>query len=455
MGTILLLLTLLGVGVPTCPRPDPGASCTQDFEASREPELALAAQAFAEAEAASARDAGALWGQSLAGPMIFLDLRAGRILANRADPDGTLVEQGGVFVGPMTSDLSVANTAQLWQGQMWSTVIWPLPNQEEPRLRLLMHESLHRIQPDLGSCAFPASPNAHLDTGTGRIWLRMEWRALAAALRAGDEPARSTALLDALAFRAARHGIFPDAHDSEVALESNEGVAEYTGYRLSVASEEQRVERVAQRLLDDERADRHARGFAYASGPAYGVLLDLADGASWRAGFAGTVDFGASLADAWQLTLPEDALTFAKTRLESYDGQTVLLDESNRERARRERLVRYESDFVAGPILELTASQAVQYSFNPYGEESLPGYGQVYDSLTVTDTWGTLKVETGGALLLRDEVGTVAGFRVPRPQVEPENSRAALVGEGWSLELANGWQAQAGPRPGDMQLVEP
>lgn len=431
-----------------------------------------AARAFAEAADASERDGGQLWGTPLYGRMLFLDPAAGTMVANQAPADGSLTEVDGVFVGPLSGDLGIANTAQSWQGELWTTVIWPLPEASRDRVRLLSHEMVHRIQPALGRCAFSASPNAHLDTGTGRVWLRLEWRALAAALRAGTEDARRTALTDALAFRSARQAIYPEAHEAEAALESNEGVCEYTGYMLSCELEAERVEAVAARLLRDENADRHARGFAYASGPACGVLLDLADaaradGTSWRDGFSGTVDFGARLADAWDITLPDDVLTFAKTRLLPYDGEQVLQEESSRERARQARLARYQERFVDGPLLIAPASATVNYTFNPYGEESMPGHGQVYETLTVTDAWGKLEVYAGGGLLVRGDDGRLASVRVPKSAgVSPETATDAapdaapevapgrlLTGDGWTLQLADGWALSAGARDGDLTLV--
>ena len=82
------------------------------------------------------------------------------------------------------------------------------------RGRPFMHELFHRIQPGLGLIAPPLATNAgepsHLDSLEGRYWLRLEWRALARALGASGA-ARTSAIADALAFRAARYQRFPGA----------------------------------------------------------------------------------------------------------------------------------------------------------------------------------------------------------------------------------------------------
>jgi hypothetical protein len=60
------------------------------------------------------------------------------------------------------------------------------------------------VQPKLGLAVLGKSQlNEHLDTVDGRYWMRLEWRALARALRESG-PQRNAAVSDALAFRQAR-----------------------------------------------------------------------------------------------------------------------------------------------------------------------------------------------------------------------------------------------------------
>jgi hypothetical protein len=76
-----------------------------------------------------------------------------------------------------------ASSLQLLKGGVrWTMVMWDaIPQDRFSRGRLLLHESLYRIQTELKHDA--ASPvNSHLDSMTGRIWLCLEMRALAAAL---------------------------------------------------------------------------------------------------------------------------------------------------------------------------------------------------------------------------------------------------------------------------------
>src|SRR5205085_11115944 len=192
-----------------------------------------------------------------------------------------------------------ANTAIDWAGVHWTMVMWPVSEFRQPRERLLLHECFHRLQERLGLPARDAV-NAHLDTLNGRIWIQMEWRALERALRESG-PARNTAIADALLFRSYRRSLFPDAAKNENALEMNEGLAEYTGVKLSSADLQETVVRADLILRQPRNNQTFARSFAYVSGPAYGALLDLS-GKPWRASVSPSTDLGLLLQQRYGIT---------------------------------------------------------------------------------------------------------------------------------------------------------
>jgi hypothetical protein len=82
--------------------------------------------------------------------------------------------------------------------------------------------------------------NRHLATLEGRYLMEMERRALAAALPAVTPVARKGAIQDAVLFRRQRYLAFPSAASDGWSLESNEGVAEYTGVRSGLTKTEER-----------------------------------------------------------------------------------------------------------------------------------------------------------------------------------------------------------------------
>jgi hypothetical protein len=100
---------------------------------------------------------------------------------------------------------------------------------------------------------------------------------------------------------------------------------------------------------------------------------------------------------------------------------------------------------VDGPVLVLSLTSDVNYSYDPNNVIGIDASNTVYPTMRLVDAWGVLTV-TNGAWLERDATGHLVRARVPAPA---DLSARPLKGEGWSLELANGWEVVAGDRPGD------
>jgi hypothetical protein len=403
----------------------------------------LAAQYFGEAREVCARDAGRLWGVSLCGPMLFADPATRAAVANQPDKENRLRPSGEVFVGALPPETVIANTATEWAGVKWTMVAWPLPEEKQARAQLLMHESFHRVQDELKLTA--ASPaNAHLDQKDGRVWLRLEWRALERALQE-QGAARRIAVTDALIFRRRRQALFPAAAE-ELALETNEGLAEYTGFKLSARSPGELAALAGYALRQFPRRQSYARSFAYATGPAYGALLD-ATGAGWRRRIKAGDDLSELLQRALGLKLPADLDVQSAARASQYDGAEVIAFEATREATRQQQLAKYRALLLDGPVLALPVGGSFNYSFNPNNVVPLADDGAVYPTARITDDWGVLTV-SDGVLMLR------AGGRVTKLHVTaPATSDARpLQGDGWKLELKEGWALTPGPRSGDFAL---
>lgn len=406
---------------------------------------ALAAQYFQEAQAICAKDNTALWGVSLCGPVLFVDPQTRMLIANQSDAEGQLAKQGNVFVGKLPAEVGIANTATKWAGVKWTMVMWPLPTAEGARARLMLHELYHRIQDTIGLPAANPSNN-HLDALEGRLWLQLEWRALWRGLaRTGAE--RRRAVADALIFRARRRQLFPSAAQSERELEMNEGLAEYTGYKLRGTTDDVTIDFVARQLASSESLPTFVRSFAYASGPAYGFLLDAANPA-WRKNLKPSDDLGAMLAKALLIKLPVNLDREAARRAPTYDGEALRVIETERENARRTRLATYRARFVEGPVLTVSLSQDVSYTYNPNNLEALDEASTVYPGVRVSDVWGILTV-TNGAVLTR-EGGAVKRVTVAAPA---KIDARPLQGDGWTLELKEGWKLAPGARKGDYTLT--
>jgi len=434
-------------GLPTAILFSTGAALLAQSAAPAPIDTALARRYFDEAAEVARLDGGKLWGIPFDGTLIFGDQATRTVVAARGDTGGVLRRAGSVWIGTMPSNQNVANTAAEWGGVRWTTVRWPPPPGDDPEARalraeLFAHELWHGIQARLG-LPMDDAPNAHLDEREGRIWLRLEARALHFALGADGEE-RRTALHDALRFRAERQVRFPDAGEAERKLERHEGMAGYTGLRLS-GRDDTSMRARARALLDEVDGGVHlARSFAYGTGPAYGLLLDdLAPG--WRR----RVIAGAGPAELLRESLPRDERTAdAVARGARYGHEPIALAEMLRERERDARRAELTARLVDGAVVRLPFEQ-MQMQLDPQNVEPLGAAGTVYRAIRISDRWGVLEATDGAVLLAPDFSHAV----VAKPARLEAGAGGVVRGDGWTLTLADGYRLREGQRAGDLNVV--
>lgn len=381
---------------------------------------------FKEAATICQRDGGRLWGVSLCGPMVFADARTGTLATNQPRP-----------TAEQPRSLGFANAPLEWGGIRWAAYIWDFTTSLDSRARgiLMLHELFHRVQPELGLIT-PGGRNEHLDTFEGRTWLRLEWRALARALGQSGED-RKRAVSDAAAFRLTRRSQFADAAENERVEEIREGLAQYTGTVATAASYPEAVTSVLEQLAAAEQHETFLQQ-AYATGMAYGILLDAAS-ADWRRRVRNDSDLGQMLVAALDVTPAANAVE-ASAR---YGGAELRAAEQARDEQRRALVRELQRRFVDGPVLLIPSGGGG--TFNAVGATPIPGAGTVYFSrYRLAGAWGTLDA-TNGVL-----VGDDGTRRLPGP-VRIEGG--TLSGDGWTVTVAQGWTVSSGPRSGDYQII--
>lgn len=385
-----------------------------------------------------AADAGQLWRASLCGPLIIVDGRTRQAWATQRDNLNVLsLTPGGGWVGTLPQGVPVANASVNWGGVQWIMVVGPLPENAAERRVLVMHEAWHRVQSTIG-LASQNTDNRHLETERGRYLLRLELRALSTAMLSNGR-ARRNAVKDALAFRMARLASFPEAPAAEAGLDRNEGLASYTGVRLGAGDEAPLFAARTLNAYDEHQA--FARAYAYASGPAYGLLLDQYV-PNWRASLAAWAPADLLVS---QLRVRPLSGRNLQRRAERYGGQQIAAQEGTRAEAQRQLIASMRARFAEGPRLVLPLGQ-MQFEFDPTAVTPVEGLGSVYQTLTLRDAWGEFRANQGALISPTFNQLTAAN---PAP--------GGLSGPGWVLALAPGYRISAPDAQGVVQpeLIPP
>ncbi|MDB4914608.1 MAG: hypothetical protein JWM95_2252, partial [Gemmatimonadetes bacterium] len=154
---------------------------------------------------------------------------------------------------PRPKLIGILNGPIQWGDTVWAALSWETVATQPPHVRnsMFLHESFHIVQRYPLGLGVSTNSAEHLDAVEGRYWLRLEWHALARALRDSGE-ARMLAIRDALTFRQARYARFPAQVESERALDINEGLASYTGIVVAAPSRADAIARALDELTGQE-----------------------------------------------------------------------------------------------------------------------------------------------------------------------------------------------------------
>jgi hypothetical protein len=388
---------------------------------------------FKEAQALCERDGGRLWGVSICTPMVIGDARTQTFATSQPPPDAPRSKLIGILNGPILWGDT------MWAAMSWDTIAnWPAPTRGEA----FLHESFHIVQPRLGltlpSNSAGAVLSEHLDLLEGRYWLRLEWRALARALRESGER-RGLAVRDALAFRQARHTRYPDKVESEHGWDITEGLASYTQTVLGAPSEADAIARTLELLADAEGGESFVRTFPYTSGPAYGLLLDAAS-PGWARTVRATDDVAVLLMRALAIQPAADAGAAAAR----YGGAELRAAEEQRDQQRAARIAELRRRFVEGPVLVMPGGGS-GFS-DSRGAVVIADVGTIYfGPYSQSGEWGTLEADNG--------VLVTSDGRLRRLPAPVRGDGTTISGDGWTIKAAAGWVIREGARPGDYEMV--
>lgn len=385
-----------------------------------------------------------LWDKDIYGPILLVNTETREVYANLPDAQGVLKPDKGIYRGILPKEMTFSNTDIQWSGTHWAMITLPLSTNEQDRVDLMTHELFHVAQPSLGF-HLRREENNHLDLREGRIYLRLEMAALEAALKARRLNRAEEHLRNALIFRKYRQMIYRGSETTENSLELLEGVATYTGQIMSGRNKWQWREYLIRRIERFEEIPSFVRSFAYEMVPVYGFFLYQKDN-HWNKKVDEDTQFTEFFSEAFGVDRRILLQSYVKQVAEEYRGRAIADEESRREVSHNRLLDEYREKFFEEPRLEIRLEE-MNMAFDlqnliPLDEDE----GTVYPTITLSDNWGTLTVEKGGALLRSDWRWVIVS--------EPlEITGKIIVGEGWVIELNEGYEVNRNSQ-GDYQILK-
>ncbi len=384
---------------------------------------------FFEVDSLLKTDNGKFWDKPLYGPIIFIDPETREFIANENNSSDKFRKINSVFSDTLPNDINIANTALNWENKRWTMVMLPLPIDKTSRNNLVIHELFHRIQPEIGFEDLEELNNGHLDTYEGRLLLIFELQALKKALSAENDSLRKLHLTNAFTFRNKRQ-TNEERKNAENSLEINEGLAEYTAIMLSGRNENDMKLHLTNGVNQFYDNPSFVRSFAYQTLPIYGYLLSLRK-INWHKEISRSTNLTDFFIKSFAIETSTNISFELIAKENDYDYENIAKKEKARENGRLEKITKFKTTFLKQPTLKLYFEN-MNISFDPRNITPLENFGTVYPTMRVTDNWGILSVKNGALLGSNWESVIVSA--------PTEISDEIVKGDGWTLELKNGWK---------------
>lgn len=287
----------------------------------------------------------------------------------------------------------------------------------DKQTNLLSHEIFHTYQNSLGIKNL-CSVN-YMDEVQGRALLHAEMGALQQALN-GD----SINLNDALYIRAYRQGLYPN--NNEDLYELNEGLAEYTGIKLSIDN----IRRQVKSMLNYDISRGYTNAFGYVTGAAYATILDDIC-PDWRH----DKDLAKGLIYLIKKVRSQYAITVNKNELDrlltKYNYTQKLTDEKKELRSFRD-IEKFKELLKPETSKLCITNQKINFTYNPYDRVPSLGDAVLLRNMTIMGKWGQIK-----ALNEIVRMNNWSVFYLHPPTNITSNT---IQGDNYEIKINQGWK---------------
>lgn len=351
--------------------------------------------------------------------------------------------------------LSQTNSAQKFEGKPFAVI---LTNYLTDSSATIIHELFHTLQ--YRHVNLNGNPVNYLDEYQAREWLRLEYQALKNALQAVRDKKRKMTVTqyvtDALTYRKLRQQIDSPSLEAELQIETSEGLANYTGFVL--CSKPDKYLLAMNEISMRESAPTYTRAFAYATGPAYGLLFDYLQ-MNWKTGLGKVYNF-LTLYENDYLHYPINTNSEAIRKANSRNNFAKIHKQELVRKQDFEKKISYYTDlFEHRPTLRVLMEDSIySRSYNMNGTVVLKGKGLVYPDIVGTDitgrNFGSFEMVADSA---KDMLSGVFGdfeshtFIFPLP-VNIKGDQ--IIGNGFKIKLNKGWVVRKKDENGNLEIVQ-
>lgn len=403
-------------------------------------------------------DNGKLWGEQIWCDNILVLAENNTVYSITPFPECKTDSSGVYFNTFPKNTFSYSNSAQEFRDEKYAVV---MTSYLDRNLETIIHELFHILQ--YKHRKFNGNAVNYLDNYDARQWLRLEYHALRNCLNTiiknSDRTIINASLNDAMIYRKIRQTTYKAFLQDEIELETLEGLAAYTGYKLSTYPN--KYEKAIAQINEREKANTYTRPFPYATGLAYGLIFDFLE-IDWKYGLDATYNF-LEIYESKYLFHAIDLEKVTITTINSRNNyEDIHYQELERQKDIEHKTAVLKKKLIESPTLSVSLKdKKYRKTMDMNGTLVLKDIGVVYTTLLKgVDTSGnnfgnftfkakssTSENEITGVLNTLD--GTRFIFAMP---IKIEGH--IIKGEHYKIELNENWIVKQKNENGDFEIVE-
>lgn len=401
-------------------------------------------------------DDGKLWGHNIWSQNILVLDQNNVIYSLIQLPESQTTDSIIYFKTVTENTIFQSNTTQEYNGKRYAVI---LINSLDDNSSTIIHELFHILQEK--QISLNGLPVHYLDNYDAREWLRLEFQALRNTIKAiADQQTKRSVLNffnDALIYRKLRQEKYSEFLDKELQIETSEGLANYTAFKLSSHSE--KYKQALQQLDKRESAGTYTRSFPYATGPAYGLIFDYLK-VDWKQGLDKIYDFLKIYESKQIMKRLKIANSDLKKANQRSNYTAIRKEELERKEKYEKNVLHYTNLLVDNPTLTVALlDKRFSKTFDMNGTLILEGVGIVYSELVGIDASGGLNFGSFKTLEGKNKLGNFGILEIPKEMkyvfpIPLRIDQKTIVGEFYEILLNDGWKVEKVNEKGDLFILK-
>ncbi len=330
-------------------------------------------------------DNGDLCGINLYCPLLLVDRESRFVYSNVPLSFSDTPPMNGLYTGILPNNYLISNSTIYIDSILYTIFAFEKSVGADMLIEVAIHEMFHYWQEKNDWHYSSPYNNTQMETKWGRIYLKLEMKAIQKALSSKNDQEKENTINEALYFRNQRQILFSDRIADEIAFEIHEGMPDFVRYTLCVENDSQIKLRLVDEIEKSLNEGKFIRTFGYLTGSSYAFLIN--NPTLLKDAYIDGKDLTKILKETMSIGSLPDSLS--STILKEYNYEAIAFQEDSIEKTKTAFNNRIKQQFQESKKLIIDL-EGVTFGFNPSEVYSIDNIGTYYPFISVAGEFGQI-----------------------------------------------------------------